>query len=216
MPVKKIGSPVVCVSEQMLLSRVHGSPPQTTTLTSVQLLKDTIEQSHLAPSVVCALRYGMASVLLLPFLFKPGIKKLNVNLSFELGLMLFAAYQCQARELVTETASEGVQYGGLVHGVLPCSSPSCAVTHHIRYSEIEIKRNSYLFGCRFNHAGSFPPSGAFSGAAVWQVLHGEKSCVTCGCSWGRCSFSYRCAPPSHIISCDQVRSLKRKAVGVHH
>ena len=55
----------------------------------------------------------MASVLLLPLLFKPGIKKLNLNLSFELGLTLFAAYQCQSRELVTETASEGVHCGGL-------------------------------------------------------------------------------------------------------
>jgi drug/metabolite transporter (DMT)-like permease len=45
--------------------------------------------------------------MLLPLLLGPGIKKINVGLSFELGLMLFAAYQCQSRELVTESASEG-------------------------------------------------------------------------------------------------------------
>lgn len=44
---------------------------------------------------------------MLPFLLKPGIKKVNWGLSFELGLTLFMAYQCQARELVTESASEG-------------------------------------------------------------------------------------------------------------
>lgn len=40
-------------------------------------------------------------------MFGPGIKKLNFNLSFELGFALFIAYQCQSRQLVTETASQG-------------------------------------------------------------------------------------------------------------
>lgn len=71
------------------------------------MIKDTIESSHLAPSILCALRYGLAGGLLLPFLLKPGLKKVNWGLSFELGLTLFLAYQCQARELVTESASEG-------------------------------------------------------------------------------------------------------------
>lgn len=71
------------------------------------MIKETIENSHLAPSILCALRYGMASGLMLPFLLKPGLKQVNWGLSFELGLTLFLAYQCQARELVTESASEG-------------------------------------------------------------------------------------------------------------
>lgn len=71
------------------------------------MIKDTIENSHLAPSILCALRYGLAGALMLPFLLKPGIKKVNWGLSFELGMTLFLAYQCQARELVTESASEG-------------------------------------------------------------------------------------------------------------
>jgi len=72
-----------------------------------RMIKDTIENSHLAPSILCALRYGMAAGLMLPFLLKPGLRKVNWGLSFELGLTLFVAYQCQARELVTESASEG-------------------------------------------------------------------------------------------------------------
>jgi drug/metabolite transporter (DMT)-like permease len=45
--------------------------------------------------------------MLLPLLLGPGVKKINGNLSFELGFLLFCAYQFQARELVTESASQG-------------------------------------------------------------------------------------------------------------
>jgi drug/metabolite transporter (DMT)-like permease len=49
----------------------------------------------------------MATIMILPFLFAPGIEKIKLGLHFELGLFLFIAYQCQSHELVTESASEG-------------------------------------------------------------------------------------------------------------
>lgn len=72
-----------------------------------RFVKDTIEGSHLEPTVLCALRYSVATLMLLPLMLGPGVKKINGNLSFELGFLLFCAYQFQARELVTESASQG-------------------------------------------------------------------------------------------------------------
>lgn len=72
-----------------------------------RFVKETIEGSHLDPLVICALRYGLASLLLLPALVGPGLSKVNWGLSFELGFALFCAYQSQTRQLMTETASQG-------------------------------------------------------------------------------------------------------------
>jgi hypothetical protein len=84
----------------------------------------------------------MASVVLLPMLFKPGIAKLNVSLSLELGFTLFAAYQCQSRELVTESASEGV-YVNFARSFTGCS-PSFGLCRKLcqTCTEGEIERNS--------------------------------------------------------------------------
>ena len=44
---------------------------------------------------------------MLPTFLGPGLNKVNWDLSIELGILLFAAYQCQSRELLTESASQG-------------------------------------------------------------------------------------------------------------
>jgi drug/metabolite transporter (DMT)-like permease len=70
-------------------------------------VKEVIEGSHLEPSVICAVRYTLSSILLIPAIVGPGIRKINWALSFELGAWLWAAFQAQSRELLTESASEG-------------------------------------------------------------------------------------------------------------
>ena len=73
----------------------------------MQFVKDVIEGSHLEPSVLCAVRYCIVAAIMLPTFIAPGLKKVNWNLSLELGFLLAVAFECQSRELVTESASQG-------------------------------------------------------------------------------------------------------------
>jgi hypothetical protein len=72
-----------------------------------RFVKETIEGSHLDPLLICALRYSLAALLVLPALLGPGLSKVNWSLSLELGFALFCGYQSQTRQLMTETASQG-------------------------------------------------------------------------------------------------------------
>ena len=82
---------------------VHAS----SRLCACRFVKETIEGSHLEPSVICAMRYSLAMVLVLPALIAPGVRNISWNLSLELGFALFCAYQSQSQQLMTETASQG-------------------------------------------------------------------------------------------------------------
>ena len=70
-------------------------------------MKSILEQSHLVPSVVSALRFDIAAIAVLPLLILPGIKQCNWPLTLELGLWLALGYGLQCQELQTSTASEG-------------------------------------------------------------------------------------------------------------